>query len=153
MVCLQDLLEQTLSGMGYELVEFEFGHSGLLRIFIDKLDGINIDDCVLVSNHLTRLLVVENIDYTRLEVSSPGLDRVLNKPSDFLRFAGEQVKVKLRFPLLSGQRNLVGKLLGFEDEQLVVESENGALKLSLPQIDRVRLEPVFKKPARFRRKK
>ena len=98
MTCLQTLLAQTLSGMGYEKVEFELGSRGLLRVFIDKPEGVSVDDCVLVSNHLTRLFLVEDVDYERLEVSSPGLDRVLNKPLDFIRFAGEQIKVKLRYP-------------------------------------------------------
>jgi len=74
----------------YELVEVEqLARNKLLRIFVDKEGGITIDDCVAISNHLSRLLVVENIDYGRLEVSSPGLDRPLRKEVDFLRFKGE----------------------------------------------------------------
>jgi len=81
---LEELLESTLEGMGYELVGIEqFAHNKLIRIFVDKQGGINIDDCVTISNHLSRLLTVESIDYGRLEVSSPGLDRLLRKESDF----------------------------------------------------------------------
>ena len=94
---LYELLESTLTGLGYELVEVERSSRGkMLRVFIDKPDGITVDDCGAVSNHLSRLLAVENIDYDRLEVSSPGLDRPLKKASDFIRFTGESVKLKLR---------------------------------------------------------
>jgi len=68
-------LEPVLAGLGYELVLLERAGRGQLRLFIDKPGGITIDDCVAVSNHLTHLFTVENIDYDRLEVSSPGLDR------------------------------------------------------------------------------
>ena len=102
---LEELLESTLEGMGYELVDVEqLARSKLLRIFVDKEGGITIDDCVTISNHLSRLLIVENIDYGRLEVSSPGLDRPLRKETDFLRFIGETIKLKLRVPV-QGQRN------------------------------------------------
>src|SRR5688500_19308526 len=77
---LNELLESTLAGLGYELVDLERSPRGkLLRVFIDKPDGVSVDDCVTVSNHLSRLLAVENVDYDRLEVSSPGLDRPLKK--------------------------------------------------------------------------
>ena len=98
-MALEELLESTLNEMGYELVEVErHAHNKLLRIFVDKPDGITIDDCVLISNHLSRLFAVENIDYGRLEVSSPGLDRPLRKEADFSRFIGEMIKLKLHVP-------------------------------------------------------
>ena len=87
------LLESTLVGLGYEFVDLELTRSGGFRLFIDKPEGITVDDCVLVSNHLTRLFMVENIDYDRLEVSSPGLDRPLKKEADFVRFTGQLAKV------------------------------------------------------------
>ena len=94
---LTSLLETTLAGLGYELVDLERSGKGkLIRIFIDKADGINLDDCAAVSHHLTRVLTVENVNYDRLEVSSPGLDRPLKKESDFVRFAGQKARVKLR---------------------------------------------------------
>lgn len=142
-VNLQELLETTLAGMGYELVDFEIGHGGLMRLFIDKPGGITVDDCVTVSNHFTRLFMVENIEYERFEVSSPGLDRVVKKPADFARFAGEMVKVKLRLPLPDKRKRIVGKLLGLEDEQVLVECEGERLALPLSQIDKVRIEPQF----------
>ena len=83
---LFELIENTVSGLGYELVDFETSPRGrLLRVFIDRLPDqgtVTIDDCTAVSNQLGRLFTVENVDYDRLEVSSPGLDRVLKKPSD-----------------------------------------------------------------------
>ena len=107
---LEQLIESTLEGMGYELVEIEQqARNRLLRIFVDKVGGIDIDDCVTISNHLSRLFAVENIDYGRLEVSSPGLDRPLRKAADFQRFKGEIIKLKLRIPV-QGQRNFVGVL-------------------------------------------
>ena len=96
------LLEATLTGMGYELVDMErSGQGRMMRVFIDKPSGINLDDCAAVSNHLSRVLTVENVSYERLEVSSPGLDRPLKKERDFARFAGQKVRVKLRVPVLA----------------------------------------------------
>ena len=83
---LQQTLESTLAGLGYELVDFERSGKGkLLRIFMDKAGGITVDDCATVSNHLSRVLAVEGVDYDRLEVSSPGLDRPLKKEQDSVR--------------------------------------------------------------------
>src|SRR3970282_2640946 len=107
---LQALLETTLSGVGYELVDLERSGKGrLLRVFIDKAGGVNVDDCAAVSHHLSRVLAVENIAYDRLEVSSPGLDRLLKKERDFARFAGRKARIKVRIPI-DGQRNFVGVL-------------------------------------------
>jgi len=94
-----ELIEQAVVGLGYELVDFETSPRGrLLRVFIDKPAGVTIEDCAAVSNHLTRLFAVENVDYDRLEVSSPGLDRPLKKPADWQRFAGAEVELTLREP-------------------------------------------------------
>lgn len=140
-MALDELLETTLNGMGYELVEVEqLAHNKLIRIFVDKEGGITIDDCVAVSNHLSRLLAVENIDYGRLEVSSPGLDRPLRKIKDFLRFQGEVIKVKLRIPL-DGQRNFVGVLKEVDDGIIRIEVEGKLLDLELSNLGKVRLVP------------
>ena len=82
---IQNLLEKTLPGLGYELVDHELTAQGTLRVFIDKEGGITIDDCAAVSNHLSRLFTVEDVDYKNLEISSPGLDRPLKKAADFAR--------------------------------------------------------------------
>jgi ribosome maturation factor RimP len=138
---LYELLESTLTGLGYELVEVERSARGkMLRVFIDKPDGITIDDCGAVSNHLSRLLAVENIDYDRLEISSPGLDRPLKKASDFMRFAGESVKLKLRVAF-QGQRNLVGILREVNDGILKLEVDGKMLDLDLNNLEKVRLVP------------
>jgi ribosome maturation factor RimP len=138
---LYELLEPTLAGLGYELVDLERSPGGkLLRVFIDKPDGVNVDDCVTVSNHLSQLLAVENVDYDRLEVSSPGLDRPLKKTADFIRFAGESVKLRLRVAL-QGQRNFVGILREVKDGILKLEVDGKMLDLELNNLEKVRLVP------------
>jgi Uncharacterized protein conserved in bacteria len=138
---LYELLESTLTGLGYELVDVERSARGkMLRVFIDKPDGITVDDCGGVSNHLSRLLAVENIDYDRLEVSSPGLDRPLKKAADFIRFAGESVKLRLRVAL-QGQRNFVGILREVNDGILKLEVDGKMLDLDLNNLEKVRLVP------------
>lgn len=138
---LEELLELTLAGMGYELVEIEqLSRGKLIRVFVDKEGGITIDDCVTISNHLSRLLTAENIDYGRLEVSSPGLDRPIKKESDFLRFAGEMIKLKLRVPV-QGQRNFVGVLREVNDGILKLEVEGELFDLDMRNIGKARLVP------------
>ncbi len=139
---VQALIEPTLAGMGYELVALERVGRGLLRLFIDKPGGIQIDDCVRVSNQLTRLFVVENVDYDRLEVSSPGLDRPLVKEADFVRFAGEQAQVKLRLPM-DGRRKYVGQLLGVQDGAVQLRTEQGEVAIPMAEIESARLVPQF----------
>ena len=138
---LHELLESTLSGLGYELVDLERSPRGkLLRVFIDKPSGVSVDDCMLVSNHLSRLFAVENVDYDRLEVSSPCLDRPLKKTADFIRFSGESVKLKLRVAL-QGQRNFVGILREVNDGVLKLEVDGKLLDLELNNLEKVRLVP------------
>jgi ribosome maturation factor RimP len=140
---LRKLLDTTLAGLGYELVEVETagGRGGvLLRVFIDRQGGINVDDCALVSNHLTRLFAVEGVDYGRLEVSSPGLDRPLRRPSDFLRFEGERAQIRMRVPI-QGRRNFVGILRGADEREVRLEVDGALLSLELSQLDKARLVP------------
>ena len=143
---LHELLDRTVSGLGYELVDIEQSPRGrVLRLFIDKLDkpsGIDVEDCALVSNQLSRVLTVENVDYDRLEVSSPGLDRVLKKPADFERFTGSEVNLKLRLPM-SGRRNFNGVLLGLQDGKLRLAIDTGEVELELGNVDKARLVPKF----------
>jgi len=140
MMDLPARIEPQLEAMGYELVALERAGHGLIRLFIDKPEGITIDDCVAVSNHLTRWMMVENIEYDRLEVSSPGLDRLLSKPRDFERFAGEKVTLKLRIPV-NGRRKLVGQLLGAADGRinLIVDGVETAIDAS--NVESTRLKP------------
>lgn len=139
---LQRLLDATLPGLGYELVDLELARNGLVRVFIDSPAGIKVEDCVLVSNHLTRVFTVENVPYERLEVSSPGLDRPLKKEGDFVRFTGEQVKIKLRLPL-DGKKTVQGVLKGFADGKVEVMVGEALVAVPLAQIDKARLVPVF----------
>ncbi|SFW32094.1 ribosome maturation factor RimP [Nitrosovibrio sp. Nv17] len=138
---LHGLLESTLHGLGYELVDVErSGRGRLIRVFMDKPDGIGVEDCAAVSNHLTRLLAVEGIDYDRLEVSSPGLDRPLTKMADFIRFSGEPVKLKLRMAV-EGRRNFSGTLRGVDNGTLQLEVDGKLLSLELSNLGKVRLIP------------
>ena len=138
---LREKLETAVNGLGFELVDLEMSNHGkLLRLFIDKPAGINVGDCALVSSHLTRLFAVENIAYERLEVSSPGLDRVLKKHSDFERFAGEKAQIKVRLPV-SGQRSFVGVLRGINGGFLQLEVDGRMLSLELANLEKARLIP------------
>ena len=141
---LATLLERSLTQLGYELVDLEMSNRGkLLRLFIDKPEGITIDDCTLVSNHLSNLLAVEHdIDYDRLEVSSPGLDRVLKKRADFERFAGERAQVKLRVPV-EARKNFLGILRGLDSDYLLMECDGVVHRLLLSNVDKARLAPEF----------
>jgi ribosome maturation factor RimP len=134
-------LEPVLAGLGYELVWLERAGRGLLRIFIDKPGGVTIDDCVTVSNHLTHLFTVENIDYDRLEVSSPGLDRPLVRPQDYVRFAGEQVTLKLRVPI-DNRRKLGGQLVGLENDAVKLIVDGREMSVDMRNVEVVRLKPM-----------
>lgn len=137
------LLETTLSGLGYELVDMErSGKGNLMRVFIDKPGGVLLDDCAAVSNHLSRVLTVENVHYERLEISSPGLDRPLKKERDFVRFAGQKVRVKLRVPQ-DGQRNFVGVLQETRAGKVGLDVEGKAVTFDLANLDKARLVPVI----------
>lgn len=136
---LNGLLETTVAGMGYELVGVE-RPGRLLRIYIDKPGGIDVDDCARVSNQVTRVLDVENVRYDRLEVSSPGLDRLLKGEKDFVRFAGQKARVKTRVPV-DGQRNFVGVLREAGAGRLELEVEGRMLSLDLGNVETARLVP------------
>jgi ribosome maturation factor RimP len=140
---LHTLLENTLAGLGYELVDLELSRSGgMMRVFIDRPDGVDVDHCAEVSNHLTRLFAVEGIDYDRLEVSSPGLDRPLRKSADFRRFTGERVQIKMRVPL-QGRKNFQGVLRGASDSEIQLEVDGAMMTLDLSMLDKARLVPDF----------
>ena len=140
---LQEFLETTLTGLGYELVDLErSGRGRLLRIFIDKPDGVGVDDCAAVSHHLIRVLAVENIAYDRLEVSSPGLDRLLKKERDFARFAGCKARIKVRIPI-DGQRNFVGVLREVSGGAVQLDVEGRLLSLDLNNLEKARLVPAL----------
>ncbi len=137
---LVGLVDKTVTGLGYEFVELERAGRGLLRVFIDHSNGIGVEDCATVSHQLTRLFGVEEVPYERLEVSSPGLDRPLNKTADFERFLGREVKVKLRIPH-AGQRNFLGRLEAVTEQTLTLATSAGLLDMAREDIERARLVP------------
>ena len=145
---LRRMLEPAIEGMGYELIDLELrtgARDGLVRVFIDKdPEGIDLEDCEAVSRQVSAILDVEDpIDANySLEVSSPGLDRKLTKPAHFQRFAGEQVKVKLRFPL-QGRRNFSGQLKAAGDENIEVEVDGEVHSLPMATIESARLVPTL----------
>lgn len=136
------MIEPAVTGLGYELVDVQASNGGrMLRLFIDKPGGISVEDCATVSRHLTRLLAVEGVDYERLEVSSPGLDRPLRKGSDFARFAGHRAEVRMRTPDPSGRRRFVGVLRGAEAGRLSIELDGHTIGLDLADVERAKLVP------------
>ena len=136
------MVQPVVAGMGYELVDVQASNSGrLLRLFIDKPGGITVEDCATVSRHLTRVLAVEGIDYERLEVSSPGLDRPLRKGADFARFAGRRADVRMRTPDAAGRRRFVGVLRGAEAGRVEMQLDGQTVALELEGIERARLVP------------
>lgn len=141
---LETLVEKLVVQLGYELVDFQVLNGGqLLRIFIDKDDSVNIEDCSSVSNHVNNVLSVETkYDYERLEVSSPGLDRVLKKLKDFVRFKGEMANIKTRFAI-DNRKNFKGILSGIEGEKIMIEIEGKLLAIDFENIDKARLDPVY----------
>ena len=142
---VEELLTPTVESLGCSIWGIEYlsqGKHSKLRVYIDSADGVNVDDCAAVSRHVSDILDVEefsNNTYT-LEVSSPGLDRTLTKPAHFQRFMGEDVRVKLRFPL-EGRRNFKGALKSADEEHIEVEVDGQSHSLPLATIESARLVP------------
>lgn len=141
----RQLVRQVVESQGYEVVELEFkgaGKSSILRIFIDKPDGISHRDCELVSEQVGTVLDVEDLipsSYT-LEVSSPGLDRKLVKESDYTRFEGKLARIQTRIPL-NQQKVFRGRLQGLYDGKVRIELQRGnLLDIPLDVIREARLE-------------
>ena len=140
------LLEPPVQALGYELVDLEarMGGNGLLRIYIDQDDGIDLEDCERVSRQLSAFLDVEAPlagSYT-LEVSSPGLDRPLRTAEHFERFAGSEAKIRLVVSL-EGRRNFRGKLCGIDGAAIVIEVDKQLWRLPLADIATAHLVPEF----------
>ena len=143
---LHKILEQTIPGLGFELVDAEITPAKIIRVFIDKEGGITVDDCALVSDHLSKLFVVEEIDYNRLEISSPGVERPLKKIEDFTRFSGEQIKIKVHHAV-ENQKTFQGRLNGInEDGKIILElAGNDTMLIDFTEINRARLIFEIKK--------
>ena len=150
---LEQLLEQVVGSIGYQLADFEYtNHGRVLRVFIDKSpevdsgpnrgagEAVTLTDCEAASHQLQRVLAVEGITYDRLEVSSPGLDRRLRKAADFARFAGREAQVRLRQPV-NGRRNFTGVVRAVEGERIEFDFDGGRLAFELADLDRARLVP------------
>lgn len=136
------LVETTVAGLGYELVDFEVSGRGLMRVLLDQPSGIMVKDCELVSHQLTRLFAVEGVNYGRLEVSSPGLDRPIKKESDFIRFCGKKAQLKLRLPL-AGRKNFIGILGSLQDGVLQLDVDGKQVLIELSNLDKAHLVPTF----------
>ena len=141
---LETLIEKLVTQLGYELVDFETVNGvQILRIYIDKGDLIDIEDCTKVSNHVNNVLSVEtDYDYERLEVSSPGLDRVIKKLNDFDRFKGQKIKIKTRFAI-ENRKNFKGTLSGIKEKSIMIEVDNESLLIDFENIDKARLDPDY----------
>jgi ribosome maturation factor RimP len=138
---LNDLLERTIPPLGYELVDCETSPGGrLVRVFIDKPNGVDVEDCARVSEHLTRLFAVEGVDYERLEVSSPGLDRALKTAADFARFEGAEAEIRLAVAI-DNTRRVKGILRGCDGGSVRVQTKDGVRAIALADIARARLVP------------
>jgi ribosome maturation factor RimP len=150
---LLDLIEKTVVGMDYELVDFEQAARGLLRVYIDfppeqaERGMITVEDCEKVSHQLLHVLTVENAIYERLEVSSPGLDRPLKKLADYVRFAGQEAIVKLRMPMpgAANRKSFQGLLQVPDGDKLKLEFDGkegpAMLEFALADVDKARLVP------------
>jgi ribosome maturation factor RimP len=142
---LMALIEPLLGTLGYELVELEYasGHShGVVRIFIDKAEGIAVEDCERVSREVSALFDVQDPipnTYT-LEVSSPGFDRVLRTKPHFERFMGERVFVELSAPR-EGRRRYTGLLRSVADDGVDIEVDRQMVKVPFAEISKARLAP------------
>jgi ribosome maturation factor RimP len=142
---LKNLLEPVVEGLGYELTDLEVrigGRDGVVRLFIDKPEGIGLGDCEAVSRQVSATLDIEDPlpGHYVLEVSSPGLDRRLTKFEHFQRFTGEVVKVKLRFPI-DGRRNFRGSLKSATEENIEIEVDGASYRLAMSTIESARLVP------------
>ena len=143
---LTKLIEPAIEQLGFELSDLELkigGQNGVVRVFIDSPNGITLDDCESVSRQVSAIFDVADPvpDNYSLEVSSPGLDRTLTKLAHFQKFTGEDVRVKLRFPI-AGRRNFRGALRAADEEKIEIEVDGEAHSLPLATIESARLVPA-----------
>jgi ribosome maturation factor RimP len=138
------ILEKTIPGLGFELVDVEISPAKIVRVFIDKPEGVTIEDCENVSHHLSKLFLVEEIEYNRLEISSPGVERPLKKLEDFVRFSGQTVKIKLH-ELVNGQKVYQGKIIAVEGNTIKLSIEKDeTLAIDFNNLARARLVYDFR---------
>jgi ribosome maturation factor RimP len=141
------LIEPLLGQMGYELVDLEYAPGrthAVLRVFIDRPEGVGLDDCERASHEVSALLDVEDpvpVGYT-LEVSSPGLDRVLRTPAHFRRFVGERIWLELR-AAREGRRRYTGRLQALDAEGIELNVDGAMVRVQFSDIGRARLAPLW----------
>jgi ribosome maturation factor RimP len=150
------LCEPLLAQLGYELVDLQLATGrahAQLRVFIDRETGIAVEDCEVVSRELSALLDVQDpipTAYT-LEVSSPGLDRLLRTPAHFVRFVGERVHVELAMPR-DGRRHYTGRLTASDQVRVTLEVDGVVVEIDLADIGRATLAPEWPESAGKRRR-
>ena len=147
------LTQEVLEGTDLELVDIERAPMGLLRVTLDRPDGVRIEDCEQVSKQLSRVFEVEGIDYQRLEVGSPGIDRPLKKESDFFRFAGEHIEIRLRQPrenrkvfagtLLVADQASEKPVFNLQLDPVDKKSKPETISFTFDELDRAKLDPVL----------
>lgn len=140
-------VEETIADGPIELVDVEYvkeAHGWVLRVFLDKPGGIDVEDCRSVSEVLSDVLDREDPipgPYS-LEVSSPGLERPLKKESDYVRFAGRLANIRT-YQAINGQKNFQGTLMGIEDGKVLIEIDGEATAIPLDMISKARLAVEF----------
>jgi ribosome maturation factor RimP len=154
---MQSIVLQSAEALGYGLVDLDRSGPGVVRVFIERGDGgaVTVEDCEKMSHQLSHVLEVENVDYDRLEVSSPGLDRPLKTVADFARFVGQEANVKLRMAV-AGRRVFTGLLVEPSGDQVGLDIESPSksdgrslLKFRIGEVEKARLVPKidFKRKA------
>ena len=138
-----DLIEPTLRGSNIELVDVEYKKTGkiwVLRVFIDKNQGVTVHDCQELSREIEDLIEIHELidDHYVLEVSSPGLDRPLKKAADFLRNKGKRIQIKTYSPINNKKEN-AGTVIDFVNGTLFLEDKKDILKISLTEIAQAKL--------------
>ena len=140
---VESFAQPVLDDMGLEMVEVQFRRESagwILRLFIDREGGVNVDDCAIISRQISAYLEVEElIEHAyNLEVSSPGLERPLKKNEDFVRFAGRKARIKLKEPV-DGQRVFIGLLGPVHENKLTLDVDDRQMKIDLGTVARARL--------------
>ncbi|HED16146.1 MAG TPA: ribosome maturation factor RimP [Gammaproteobacteria bacterium] len=149
---LEDIIGPVITAMGYEFVGAEFTKSSknsVLVVYIDSEDGIQLEDCTRVSHQISGVLDVEDPipGHYSLEVSSPGMDRLLFKAEHFERFAGHRARVKLYAPQ-DGRKKFTGELLGLEGQDVLLSVDGETCRLPVNAIEKARLVPEFQSAGR-----
>ncbi len=140
---VEHLVGPAIAAEGYELVHIEYlprGAGSILRLYIDRPGGVTLDDCQLVSRHVSVLLDVEDIithQYV-LEVSSPGIERPLFKESDYSRFAGKEIRLTTNGKI-EGRKNFVGWLRGIREGVVELESEGTLYRIPFERVRKAHL--------------